>query len=115
LLTEKALRSKFTEQQMYTRDASGNVIKNKYNQWVHSDEYAKAYHDALNGMIEKQLKLAIAATANFWYTAWVNAGKPDVNSLDPQELTKRNRKFYKRDIKSWQQGHLFGFKIDKEF
>lgn len=115
LLAEKKLRERFSEDQMYVKDAAGNIKKNKYNQWIRSDEYAKAYHDALNGMIEKQLRLAIAATANFWYTAWVNAGKPDIGSLDPQELTKRNSKFYNRDIQLWKKGKLFGVKIDREY
>jgi hypothetical protein len=115
LLKEKELRTRFPEDKMYEKDAAGKVIKNKYGQWVHTYEYSAAYHEALNGMVEKQLRLAIAATANLWYTAWVNAGKPDINSLDPEALTKRNSKFYNQDIKLWKKGKVFGFKIDKEF
>ncbi len=115
LLADKMLRAKFTEQNMYERDASGNVKKNKYNQWIRTVAYSQAFYDIAGSVIEKQLKLATAATANFWYTAWVNAGKPDINYLDPVELTNRNRKAYKKDIKRWKQGYLFGFKIDREY
>ena len=66
-------------------------------------------------MVEKQLRAAVAATANFWYTAWVNAGRPDLNQLDEPALTERNSKNYKKDYKLWKKGDLFGFKIDKEF
>jgi hypothetical protein len=30
---------------------------------------------------------AVTATASFWYTAWVNAGKPDLVNMDAQVLT----------------------------
>ncbi len=115
LLTEKQLKSTYPADKIYDKDANGNVVKNKYNQWVHSQDYSKKYHEALNGMIEKQMKLAIAATANYWYTAWVNAGKPNLNDLDPEELTSRNSKYYRKDLKRWKKGELFGFKIDTEF
>jgi len=115
LLTEKKLKSSFDTGKIYMKDAAGNIVKNKYNQPVHSYEYAKAFHDALNGMVERQLREAVAATANFWYTAWVNAGSPDLNELDEASLTKRNSKNYSKDYKRWEKGRLFGFKIDKEF
>ncbi len=115
LLTEQKVKSGFDTSKIYQKDAAGNVVKNKYNQWVHSYEYAKAYHDALNGMVERQLRAAVASTANFWYTAWVNAGSPDLSTLDEPELTDRNRKDFKKDYKRWKGGHLFGFKIDTEF
>jgi hypothetical protein len=115
LLAEKKLKQNFPADRIYEKDAGGNLAKNKYNQSVHTYEYAKAYHDALKGMVEHQMRLAIAATANFWYTAWVNAGKPDLDALDPEALSSRNNKSYKRELKLWKKGELFGLKIDNEF
>ena len=99
---------------MYEVDSIGNLIKNKYNSNIYSDEYAKKFHTSLNGMVENQMKKAITATANFWYTAWVNAGKPDLSDLDSKDLTKRNAKFLRQDYKLWQKGILFGMEIEKE-
>ena len=115
LLAEQRVKSGFDTSKIYQKDAAGNVVKNKYNQWVHSYEYAKAYHDALNGLVERQLRAAVASTANFWYTAWVNAGSPDLSTLDEPALTERKRKDFKKDYKRWKSGQLFGFKIDTEF
>ena len=115
LLTEKKLQQEFPADRIYEKDASGNLLKNKFNQSVHTYEYAKAYHDALKGMVEHQMRLAIAATASFWYTAWVNSGKPNIDELDPAALTSRNKKNYKKELKLWKKGELFGFKIDNEF
>ena len=115
LLVEKKLHNSFDTSKIYEKDAAGNILRTMYHDPVHTYEYSKAYHDALNGMVEKQLRAAAIATANFWYTAWVNAGKPNIDQLDDPELTQRNRKNYKKDYQLWKKGDLFGFKIDKEF
>ena len=115
LITDRDLKKKFTEEQIFKTDTDGKVKKNKYGQPVFSDEYATALHKAMNGMVEKQMNASIQASANFWYTAWVNAGKPDLGSLDPAELTKSNSKQFKKEIKLWKQGKLFGIESEKEF
>jgi hypothetical protein len=115
LLAEKALQQQFPADQMYEKDAAGNIFKNKYGQTKHSLAYAKKYHEMLNGMVEHQMKLSIAAVANFWYTAWVNGGKPDLINIDAQTLTQRNKKLLKKDLKLWKKGKLFGLKTFNEF
>jgi hypothetical protein len=115
LATEKALRQQFPPGQVYEKDAAGNVLKNRYNQSKHSLAYIKKYHEMLNGMVLHQLRLSIADVANFWYTAWVNAGKPDLSDLDPESLTRRNKNLYKNDLKLWKKGKIFGLKTSKEF
>jgi len=115
LAAEKTARASLTEDQLFEKDASGNLIRNKYNQTKRSQAYATAFHTALNGMVERQMRMSIAAVSGFWYTAWVNAGKPDLSGLDPASLTDRNRKFFKKDYKRWQKGQLFGFKAENEY
>jgi hypothetical protein len=114
LLADKKLREKFGDN-IWKKDEQGNILKNKFGAPLFSDDYAKAYHEALNGMVEKQMAKAIQATANLWYTAWVNAGRPDLSGLDPQELTKRNGKLMKQEVKLWKKGKLFGVESEKEF
>jgi hypothetical protein len=48
---------------------------------VYSKEYAGAYHKLLNGMVERRMRSAIKLTADIWYTAWVDAGQPDLSEL----------------------------------
>ncbi len=114
LMTEKKLRTSWGDR-MFKKDANGVNIKNKFGAQVFSYEYAKAYHEALNGMVEKQMKHAIQDLSNFWYSCWVNAGKPDLTKLDPEELTERNKKFLKKDTKLIEKGKTFGFRIETEF
>jgi hypothetical protein len=48
---------------------------------VYSKEYSDAYHKLLHGMVERRMRAAIKLTADMWYTAWVDAGQPDLNEL----------------------------------
>ena len=114
LAADKKLRTSTPENKIFVTDVNGVIVKNKYGGTLYSDEYAGKFHTELNGMVEKQMKKAITVTASFWYTAWVNAGKPDLSKLDPNELTQRNKKYLKKDLKIFNQGSVFGLVNDKE-
>ena len=114
LAADKKLRTSTPENKIFVTDVNGVIVKNKYGGTLYSDEYAGKFHTELNGMVEKQMKKAITVTASFWYTAWVNAGKPDLSKLDPSELTQRNKKYLKKDLKIFNQGSVFGLVNDKE-
>jgi hypothetical protein len=45
-----------------------------------SDQYYVRYHQKLHGMVERRMKDSIRRVASFWYTAWVDAGKPNLAS-----------------------------------
>ncbi|MBF4515709.1 zinc dependent phospholipase C family protein [Flavobacterium sp. ANB] len=107
---DKKLRTSTPENQVYVVDADGKIVKNKYNSAKFSDDYAAKLNKELNGMVESQMKKAIVATSSFWYTAWVNAGKPDLSDLDSPSLTQRNNEALKEDVKLFQNGDLFGMK-----
>jgi len=39
-------------------------------------EYARAYHLAMNKMVEDRFRVAVKAVGDAWYTAWIDAGQP---------------------------------------
>ena len=43
---------------------------------VYTKEFAEAYANGLGPTVNKQLIASANMIADFWYTAWVNAGKP---------------------------------------
>ena len=114
LAIDKKLRTATPENKIFVTDASGVIVKNKYGGTMYSDEYAKQLHADMNGMVQQQMRKAITVTASFWYTAWVNAGKPDLSGLDTPALTKRNSKLLKKDMKTYAKGDLFGLTNEKE-
>ncbi|MDR3714602.1 MAG: zinc dependent phospholipase C family protein [Puia sp.] len=115
LLIDRRLKEGLPENKIYKLDAEGHIAKSFYGDPVHSKEYAIKYHAALNGMVERQLRAAIRETASFWYTAWVNAGKPDLGNLDPKALTQRNQSALARDLRRWKQGKVDMINPDPEY
>lgn len=115
LLAERNLKKTVPAGEVYQLDENGKVMKNKFNQPIHSLAYSTHYHKALNGMVEKQLLKAIEKTSSYWYTAWVNAGKPDLSRLDPVELTARNRAQLKKELDLLRQGKVISLASEEEF
>ena len=48
---------------------------------VYSYEFSQEYHRRMNGMVERRLQAAIGTVGSVWYTAWVDAGQPDLGQL----------------------------------
>ena len=48
---------------------------------VYSVPFCNDYHQMMENMVERRMRQAIFSVASFWYTAWVNAGQPDLDSL----------------------------------
>jgi hypothetical protein len=46
--------------------------------YIYSEEYYERFNGELNGMVESQMRRAVREVASYWYTAWVNAGKPKI-------------------------------------
>jgi hypothetical protein len=74
LAVERAVSAKFPPDQRYCSQTmlGGAVIQKP------CEAYARAYHDALGGMVEAQMRAAILAVGAAWYTAWVDAGQPNL-------------------------------------
>lgn len=59
---------------------------------VYSKEFSYAYHKRLNNMVERRLTSAIHMTGSIWFTAWVDAGQPDLNSIIKHKPSKKFKK-----------------------
>jgi hypothetical protein len=70
---------------------------------VYSQEFSKAYHTALNQMVERQLRIAIKMIADFWYTAWVDAGQPDLKKFIDYKPTEQELEGRREELKLWKQ------------
>ena len=113
LNAEKQVRERFSPDQLYKKDANGKNILS-YNQPVYSDEYQKTFHNGLHGMVERQMRLSVADVSNYWYTAWVNGGKPNLNEMDDPALTQSNRKKFRKEFKAYSKGRLLNMRSTGE-
>ena len=76
LRIERELSLRFPGDKKYAFEKRNNSITRQY-----SSGYTIAYNNRLNGMVERRMRQAIYAVASFWFTAWVNAGQPDLSTL----------------------------------
>ena len=72
-------------------------------------DFAKAYHDRLGGMVEEQMRRAILAVGSAWYSAWVDAGQPDLSDLKDTPLSINDEKEQKEaEMKMLNAGKMLG-------
>lgn len=68
------------ERKIYTSLPEGRryayEMRNQVLVKLQSAEFTDAYHKMLDGQVERQMRSAIRLIGDFWYTCWVNAGQP---------------------------------------
>jgi hypothetical protein len=76
LQIERTLSETFPQDQQYCYE--DRLDRNIRTQ---CEAYAKAYHEAMDGMVEERMRQSILAIGSSWFTAWVDAGQPDLNRM----------------------------------
>ena len=92
---EKTLSGRFEEKKYAFETRGRSTVK------VYSPEYARAYHKVLDGMVERQMRAAIRMTGSFWYTAWVDAGQPDLKKLINHTPSERELEENREALQRW--------------
>lgn len=100
---EKELSVQFRSDKKY-----GFEKRNLDNLKQVSSAYSNAYNKKLNGMIERRMRQSIFAVASFWYTAWVNAGQPDLALLSNQSFSEEDLKEFEALNEKWKENKVVG-------
>jgi hypothetical protein len=83
-------------------ERSGKIVRQ------YSSAFTIAYNKMLNGMVERRMRLAIASVANFWYTAWVNAGQPDLRNFKKTAFSEKDMKEFEMLNAGWKSSPAKG-------
>jgi len=101
LSIEKRLSQTFPEDKQYCyEERLGRTIR------TYCKEYAAAYQRRLSGMVEDRMQKTILSIGSCWYTAWVDAGQPDLRFLgeyQPTAADLREREELLQKARSGQQ------------
>lgn len=103
LSIEKKLTKAFPSDRKYTFNERNNKVIKEY-----SIDFSAAYHKELNGMIEKQMRKSILTVGSFWYSAWVDAGQPNMKKLIKKEINLEERKQIEAEEKLFRDGKILG-------
>lgn len=100
---EKELTNSFPADQKFSfEDRNGTIIRQ------YSSAFSKKYDALLNGMVERRMRQSVYAVASFWYTAWVNAGQPDLTKLNHKEFSEEEKKEFEALNSAWKSGTVKG-------
>jgi len=101
LRLEKKLSEQMEGKSKYAfEDRNGKVVKQ------YSSDYTIAYNRLLNGMVERRMRESIWAVASCWFTAWVNAGQPDLKQLQQRVFSPEDQHQFMWLQQAWQKGNV---------
>jgi len=102
---EKELSQRFAADQKFAFENRNGVVVRQY-----STAYTKAYNAALKGMVERRMQQSIHAVASFWLTAWINAGQPDLSTLQKTTFTQKDLETFEELNQAWRDNKEQGRK-----
>lgn len=85
LAFEKKLTQEMPEEKKFTIEERNGITVRTY-----SRNFTAEYNKRLDNQVERQMKASVKMIADIWYTAWVDAGQPEINAMpkyisDPKE------------------------------
>lgn len=96
---ERELTKTFPADQKYSFENRNGMVIRQY-----SSAFTIAFNKKLNGMVERRMRQSIFSVASFWYTAWVNAGQPDLKTLSKQKFSEADAKEFEELNNKWKSG-----------
>ena len=97
---EKELSARFPGDKKFAFEERNHILIKQY-----SSAYTIAYNKMLNGMVERRMRQSIFAIASFWYTAWVNAGQPDLSNLSKESISENDIKEFENLNEAWRNSN----------
>lgn len=98
LSVEMALRSSFPpDKQFCFEERLGQTLR------MPCLDFSKAYHQNLGGMVEERMKKAIRMIGSAWYTAWIDAGQPQLPGGSPGDAFMQEESRYNEQLEQLTQ------------
>ena len=92
----------FTPQTKYTYSHRFGKTQRRY-----SDAFADEYNKLVGGQVDYRMRTAAPMVASFWWTAWQEAGHPDLDKLmAPAKLRKPERDSLEVQLKAYKANTL---------
>lgn len=98
LIFERTLTAEFSEDRKFGFDERNGVTVRTY-----SKEFSTRYHAMLKNQVERQMRASIKMVGDFWLTAWIDAGQPDLTQLLDYQATKADKDAEIAEKRSWLQ------------
>lgn len=97
-LVYDSLMTLFSSDKVFSHEMRGQS-----NTRVYSREFSQAFDRAMEEMVERQMRQAVKSVGDFWFTAWVNAGQPDLYKLEERAVSQPHRRLLQREQDEWEK------------
>lgn len=98
LHTERVLNALTPANEKFAFEKRNGIWLKQY-----SKPYTTEYNKLLNGMVERRMRMAIHTLASCWYTAWIDAGQPELLEVSDEER-EEDRKEWNMLNTRWRRG-----------
>ncbi len=102
-MVQKKMMAEYPGDKVYTFENRGQTTVK-----VFSKEYSQQFSLYLGGMVERRMRLAVKTVGSFWYTAWINAGQPDLSIIEDKNISDSLKKAQDETEKMWKTGKAKG-------
>jgi hypothetical protein len=98
---EKKLSEEIGSDRKYAYEERNGLLVRQY-----AEGYSRAYDALLHGMVQRRMRASVFAVASFWYTAWINAGQPDLRRLSSVVFSPSDSLEFRNLDLQWKKGRL---------
>ncbi|MFL5741457.1 MAG: zinc dependent phospholipase C family protein [Flavisolibacter sp.] len=108
LQKEKQLSDRYPANQKFSFELRNGKLVRQY-----SSGFTSLYDGLLGGMVERRMRLSIYSVASFWYTAWVEAGQPDLSTLTSIHYSEQELQEWNEMDRAWREKEMMGRKEEE--
>ncbi|PLW93526.1 MAG: S1/P1 Nuclease [Marinilabiliales bacterium] len=91
----------YDQDAIFVMEERGATLKRQY-----SLVFCNMFEQTMDDMVNRKLRMSVYWVASFWYSAWVDAGQPDLDRLMDKEVTKAHKEELKELDKMWRSGKV---------
>ncbi|MFD2145228.1 S1/P1 Nuclease [Mucilaginibacter antarcticus] len=106
LRLQRVLNKYYTDDKKYVL-----VMRGKRKVRDFSPQYCKDYQRLMRGMVQRRMRSAVLAVGSFWYSAWVDAGQPDLSKLIETPLSADDIRKLNREEAVFRSGRIAPFEV----
>jgi hypothetical protein len=93
---ESQVSAQFKDTEKYVlEDRNGIIVK------TYSRAFSERYHQLLDRQVERQMRNSAKMVGDLWFTAWVDAGQPDLTELSKIAWKEQDKKEDDTEKQSW--------------
>ncbi len=91
---ERKLSLEYPEDKKYVFEQRGNQ-RTPFR--TYSREFTRAYEASMGNMVERRMNASILSLGDYWYSAWVVAGQPNLDRFEQKEVSDSLKRIIKAE------------------